>query len=316
MPADADVSIARWSLAARTLLWWLVAALGQSATASEIVKLTHQGVERTAVLHRQAPASAGARPLVVMLHGQGGTGADLRRWAGFDALADRERFVAVYPDAIDGRWSYGRPIILPMPSLNGETVDDVGFLRGLIAHLVECNIADPARVYVFGVSRGGLMAFTLACALDDVIAAAAPVLTGMTEHQRDHCKPQRPVPIVVIAGTHDATQWYDGWIYRVGRLLSVPESLEFWRARHGCTGQQARLLPHRRADDRTRVALIEWTGCTGAAPLRLYRVQGGGHQLPSRAGRRAPLSDPRLGARNADIETAEEAWAFFKRHAR
>ncbi len=308
------MSIPRWSLAA--LFWWLAAAFGHGAAASEIVKLTHQGVERTAVLHRPAPASAGARPLVIVLHGQGGTGADLRRWAGFDALADREGFVAVYPDAIDGQWSYGRPIILPMPSVKGETVDDVGFLRRLIAHLVERDIADATRVYVFGVSRGGLLAFTLACVLDDVIAAAAPVVTGMTDHQRDDCKPQRPVPIVVIAGTHDTTQWYDGWIYQTGRLLSVPESLEFWRARHGCTGQQARLLPHRRADDRTRVALIEWTGCAGAAPLRLYRVQGGGHQLPSRAGRRAPLSDARLGARNTDIETAEEVWAFFKRYTR
>jgi polyhydroxybutyrate depolymerase len=308
------VSIPRWSCAAS--LWWLAAAYGHGAAASEIVKLTHQGVERTAVLHRPAPASASARPLVVVLHGQGGTGADLRRWAGFDALADREGFVAVYPDAIDGRWSYGRPIILPMPSVKGETVDDVGFLRGLIAHLVERDIADVARVYVFGVSRGGLMAFTLACVLDNVIAAAAPVVTGMTDHQRDDCKPQRPVPIVVIAGTHDRAQWYDGWIYQSGRLLSVPESLEFWRARHGCTGQQTRLLPHRRADDPTGVALIEWTGCAIEVPLRLYRIEGGGHQLPSTAGGATPLSDPKFGRRNADIETAEEVWAFFKRHTR
>jgi polyhydroxybutyrate depolymerase len=302
----------RSSLCALASLWLVAAVGGQGALATEVVTLAHQGVERMAVLHRPAPASAGPRPL----HGQGGNGADFRRWAGLDAVADREGFVAVYPDAIDGRWSYGRPIILPMPAVGSETVDDVGFLRHLIDLLVERRIADAARIYVFGVSRGGLMAFTMACMLDDVIAAAAPVITGMTDHQRDDCKPARPVPIVAIAGTNDTTQWYDGWIFPTGRLLSVAESLEFWRARHGCTGQQGRLLPHRRADDRTRVALIEWTGCAGLGPLRLYRVQGGGHQLPSTAGGSTPLSDPQFGLRNADIETAEEVWAFFKRFAR
>jgi polyhydroxybutyrate depolymerase len=138
----------------------------------------------------------------------------------------------------------------------------------------------------------------------------------MTDHQRDDCKPARPVPLVAIAGTNDTTQWYDGWIYQAGRLLSVAESIEFWRGRHGCTGQQGRLLPHRRADDRTRIALIEWTGCAGSAPLRLYRVQGGGHQLPSTVGGSTPLSDPQFGVRSADIETAEEVWAFFKRFTR
>jgi polyhydroxybutyrate depolymerase len=310
------MSSRRSSLCGLASLWLVAAAAGQAALAAEVVTLAHQGVERTAVLHRPAPASAGPRPLVIALHGQGGNGGDFRRWAGLDAVADREGFVAVYPDAIDGRWSYGRPIILPMPTVGGETADDVGFLRGLIEHLVERRIADASRIYVFGVSRGGLMAFTMACMLDDVIAAAAPVITGMTDHQRDDCKPARPVPIVAIAGTNDTTQWYDGWIYQAGRLLSVAESMEFWRGRHGCTGQQGRLLPHRRADDRTRVALIEWTGCATPSPLRLYRVQGGGHQLPSTAGGSTPLSDPQFGLRNADIETAEEVWAFFKRFAR
>ena len=284
--------------------------------AAERLALAHQGIERAAVLHQPPGASAGPRPLVIALHGQGGNGADFRRWAGLDAVADREGFVAAYPDAIDGRWSYGRPIILPMPTVGAETVDDVGFLRRLIEDLVARKVADPTRVYVFGVSRGGLMAFTAACVLDDVVAAVAPVITGMTDHQRDDCKPARPVPLVAIAGTNDTAQIYDGWIHQTGRLLSVPESMEFWRVRHGCTGQQGRLLPHRRAGDRTRVALIEWTGCTSEAPLRFYRVEGGGHQLPSTAGGSALLSDPKVGRRNADIDTADEVWAFFKRFTR
>jgi polyhydroxybutyrate depolymerase len=72
-----------------------------------------------------------------------------------------------------------------MPTLAGEPVDDTGFIRVLIDALVGKRIADPARIYVAGASRGGLMA--IACALADRIAATAPLITGMTEWQRDDC---------------------------------------------------------------------------------------------------------------------------------
>ena len=174
--------------------------------------------------------------------GLNGTGENYHTWSGFGAVADREGFVTVYPDAIEKRWSYGRPIIAPMPALAGEPVDDTGFIRRLIDDLVGKGIADPARVYVTGSSRGGLMAYTLACALADRIAAAAALITGMTDLQRDDCRPARPVPIMMIAGTSDTSQPYDGMRFATGRLLSVPDTMEFWRMpawMHGAIGAVA-----------------------------------------------------------------------------
>ena len=299
------------------LFGFVLAALPPADTAAaETITLTHQGATRSAILHRPVGAPAGPRPLVIALHGQGGTGQDFRRWAALDAIANRGGFAVIYPDAVDGRWSYGRPIRQPMPTVAGEPADDIGFLRALIAALVARGIADPSRIYVFGVSRGGLMTFTAACALDDVIAAGAAIVTGMTDHQREDCRPARAVPLVVIAGTADTTQFYDGWVFPMGRLLSVPETLEFWRTRHGCGAQEATVLPHRRRADPTRVVLVEWTECATEKPLRYLRVEGGGHQMPSTAGRSMPLSESKFGRRNHDFETADEAWAFFKRFAR
>ena len=105
----------------------------------------------------------------------------------------------------------------------------------------------------------------------------------MTDHQREACRPARPVPLMVVAGTADPVQSYDGWLLPSGRLLSVPETLEFWRTLHGCTGQTGKPLPHREPTDTTRVALIEWTGCRTPGALRLYCVEGGGHHAPSLA---------------------------------
>jgi polyhydroxybutyrate depolymerase len=234
-------------------------------------------------------------PLVIALHGLSDTGEKFPGWAGIDVVADREGFIAVYPSALEGRWSYGRPSADPMPVVGAVTVDDVGFIRLMIDDLVARKLADTARIYVTGTSRGGLMAYTVACALADRIAAAAPLITGMTEYQREDCSPARPVPIMAIAGTNDPMQAYDGWLLANGRLLSVPETMEFWRSLLGCTKQDGKLLPHRDNGDRTRVVLIEWSSCRSGAHLRLYRVNGGGHQLPSLTGTNNPMSEQRFG---------------------
>jgi polyhydroxybutyrate depolymerase len=280
-----------------------------------VLKLTHQGIERSAVLHQPAGA-AGPAPLVVALQGLGQSAEQLRNILNLDVVADREGFAVLYPEAVELRWSYGRPIIQAMPVVGTEPIDDTGFIRLLIDDLVSRKIADPARVYLTGMSRGALMAYTLACALAGQIAAAAPLVSGMTDLQREDCRPAHPVPIMVIAGTNDPAQAYDGWLFATGRLLSVPETMEFWQALHGCTQQDGKLLPHRDNRDRTRVMLVEWSNCNGGAHLRLYRVNGGGHQIPSLTVIADAQSEQRWGMRSRDIETAEEIWAFFKNLSR
>jgi polyhydroxybutyrate depolymerase len=284
-----------------------------AAKADGLLKLSRQGVQRAALLHQPASTVGHPAPVVIALHGLGGTGSDFEQWAGFDTVADREGFVAVYPDAIDGKWSYGRPIIAAMPMIGDEPVDDVGFLRLVIDELIDKKIADPGRIYVSGASRGGLMSYTLACALSDRIAAVAPMITGMTDHQIEDCHPGRPMPLMLIAGTNDNAQVYDGWIYAAGRQESVAETLEYWRVLDGCTGQEGSLLPRRNASDRTRVAVIKWTGCRRDTEVLLYKVIGGGHQLPSLAGTPNPMNEQKFGLRNHDIESAEEVWSFVKR---
>lgn len=286
------------------------------ARADEIFKIPHQGVERQAVLHQAAALGAGPAPLVIALQGLGQDTESLERWLRLDPVADREGFRVLYLDAIDHSWSYGRPINQPMPLAGNETADDVGLIRRLIDRLVEQKIADPRRIYVTGPSRGGLMSFTLACALADRIAAAAPLITGMTEYQRDDCHPARAMPIMVVAGTADPVQSFGGGQGLLGRLLSVPETMDYWRSLHGCTGRTARALPHRDAVDKTQVTLIEWSGCRAGGQVRLYRVEGGGHQIPSLAADSSEEDIKRFGLRNRDIETAEEMWAYFKSSSR
>jgi polyhydroxybutyrate depolymerase len=92
--------------------------------------------------------------------------------------------------------------------------------------------------------------------------------------------------------------------------------MEFWRVRHGCTGQKMSPLPHRIADDPTSITLVQWTGCAIDDGVRLYRVNGGGHRVPTLTV--GPEDDwaKKVGRQNHDIETIDAFWGFAKRFAK
>jgi polyhydroxybutyrate depolymerase len=292
------------------------------AHAGETVAVSLQGIQRTALVYQPASLPAGPAPVIIALHGHGQTVESLRDLLHLDATADRGHFLAIYPEAVDGDWSYGRPIAKRMPAINGQPVDDLGFIRAIMDDLIASGRGDRTRFYIAGVSRGGLMAYTIACALAERIAGVAIALTSMTQYQREDCHPTKPVPIMVVAGTNDVVQQYDGWLAPAGRLLSVPETMEYWRLQNGCSKQDGKILPHRVNSDPTRVWLINWAECQTGGPLRLYRVSGGGHQMPSFTEdddemKRDGEADVRsFGLRNHDIETADEMWSFAKDFSR
>jgi poly(3-hydroxybutyrate) depolymerase len=86
----------------------IMASAIASASADETIKLGHQGVERGALLYQPAGAPRPA-PLVIALQGNTQTIEDLRDAFKLDPVAEREGFTVLYPDAIEHRWSYGRP---------------------------------------------------------------------------------------------------------------------------------------------------------------------------------------------------------------
>jgi polyhydroxybutyrate depolymerase len=281
------------------------------ASAQDELTIEHQGIARHAILHQPSATLVGKSPLLIYLHGVRPKDWKNHTQREIDVLADREGVITVYPEAIGFRWNYADK--LKEPQKAGDAIaDDLGFIEKLIDKLIADHSADPSRVFVLGDSGGGLMTFAVMCQLANRIAAAGPLITGMTSPQIAACNPKRAVPLMAVAGSSDFLQPYDGVLGKDYRLLSVPETMEFWRVRHGCTGQEFRLLPHRVSEDRTRILLSEWTGCAVEGAVRLYRVNGGGHQVPTfEPGN--PDWIKQAGPLNHDIETAEEFWAFAKK---
>ncbi|WP_337268659.1 alpha/beta hydrolase family esterase [Oryzifoliimicrobium ureilyticus] len=302
----------RVSLRLPLLAFFLVAGAISAHAEDQLLRYPWQGVERTAILHIPPGAAGHPAPLVVVMYGSDDKAANFQKYSGFDAVADKENFVTLYPEAIDGAWN----IIARKPVINGEPVDDVGFFRTMLNDLVEKKIADPKRIYATGFSFGALMSYTLACSLPDRIAAIATVSSAMNEAQMENCKPGHPMAVMVVNGNSDDVQPYDGAIRTYGRLTSVPETTEYWRRIDGCTGQTANFLPHLNPHDLTRANRTEWTGCQAGTGVERFRIETGGHCAPRLA---TATSDhqqdgPRFGGCSNDFETPVEVWNFFQRY--
>lgn len=276
-----------------------------------------QGVDRLYRLHNQQPGPA---PTVVYLHHRHSeAGAiearedlSLLAWDKLDELAEAEGFVTVTPAAIKGFWNHspGLGELVEHPEIGA--VDDVGFLLALVQHLIASGIADPERIYVTGLSNGAIMSFRLLCTEGNPFTAAAAFVGTMHEHHVGSCPDMPATPVMVVAGTQDRIVPYDGWIFSRGRYVSIAETMEFWRQRHGCQRQRWKLFDDTTEDDDSRVVRVWWTECDRDFAVELLRAEGGGHTAPHPE---AVSEDwlARAGGHNQDIDSVTLGWRFMQR---
>src|SRR5690348_6350105 len=163
--------------AVAAVLVLVVLGVADARAADVEYKLIFGGRERSYSLH-VPPEAVGKRdlPLVVVLHGGGGSGAAAAKQSGFDAEADRQGFVVAYPDGTR-RIAAGRPGFYTWnagdccgPAME-QHVDDVGFIRAMVAAIAAVQPIDKKRVYATGISNGGMMAYRLACDASSIFAA-------------------------------------------------------------------------------------------------------------------------------------------------
>ncbi len=257
------------------------------------------GALRHYVVHLP-PATEGRRlPVVLLLHGSGGTGRQVAAATGFAAEADLRGFVAVYPDGQGGDWNDGR---------TADGPDDVAFVRALLDTLARSIRIQPRRVYAAGISSGGIFAHRLACELPGRLAAIAVVAGGMPPAVAARCGAVPPVALIAFNGTEDQLIPYAG-----GDLLSAGESPALWAGVDHCTPDPRTVpLADRAGGDSTTVRRTTWPRCDPGTDVVLYTISGGGHSWPGSAPMRVPL----LGRTTQDLSATRTIGAFFAAHAR
>lgn len=254
------------------------------------------------------PGDASRAPIVLVLHGGGGTGADLRRRSGFDALAAAAGVVALYPDAPGRVWNDGRNPL--------NTRDDVARLLALVDDLSARGIGDARRLYVIGHSNGGGMAMRLACEAPERLSGIAVIATK-TLVAAPCPQADAPVPALFLHGSEDSIAPQDGrrvtspdariarLARRIGEAFSAPETLALWSRRNRCGGERVTEADPDPTDSVT-LRQHDFTGC--AAPLRWIEMLGAGHGWPGAA--RRPLllrAEPEV----RDVNAGAAALAFW-----
>lgn len=295
----------------------LLALLSLPASASSFSSETIEVGGRRRAFSVYVPSGpARGLPAVFLLHGGGVSTVQVRRYTQgrLDALAEKERFLVVYPEGVAHAWNGG---IEKLSKTSREDVDDVGFLAAVAERLVKGRGADRRRLYAVGVSNGGSMVHKLACKDAGRWAAAASVAGSFGTEAAASCRPSRPVPILMVHGTADPINAWGGHEIRLlvtttGSILTAPEAAAKWAALDGCSGVAERSdLPDKDPDDGTRWRLTAWRGCRAGAEVLLYKVLGGGHTWPGAE----PAYHVVIGRSSRDVDFEPLLWEFLARHA-
>ena len=248
-----------------------------------------------------------APPLLVMLHGCGQTPADFAKGTGMNALAKTFGLIVVYPaqprEAHPTRcWNWFRP------EDNRRGAGEAALLASLTRDLVRKHGADPARVYVAGLSAGASMALALARAYPELFAAvgvhsglpagaARDQASALVAMQRGDpgLRLMLPMPTIVFHGSHDRVV-----NPRNGRLV-VLRAREPYPALRGT--ETAGQVPNGRAYRRTVYRLG-----AGRPLVEHWSVAGSGHAW-SGGSSRGRFTDPK------GPDASREMIRFFLRHS-
>lgn len=300
----------------------------------ETVKVN--GFVRTMLVHLPRGYSIGKRyPVVLVLHGIGGDAAVIAHISHFNRIADQNSFIAVYPNARDGRWTvaendsvrnlggFGRR----RGGLGGDAeprrdtgvgglpVDDMLFFNELLDQVESEYSVDASRVFATGLSDGGIMDFRLGCELAGRIAAIAPVGATFPEELQESCSDWfwRAVPLLMINGTLDPVVPYNGRLsYNSGHfLLSAKDSVKAWAKMDSCGAKPVKTTIPAKTSNGLETRVETYSDCKDGSSAALYSVIKGGHTWP---GGEQYMPEERIGKTSNDFDAGEIIWKFFAEH--
>jgi polyhydroxybutyrate depolymerase len=280
-------------------------ALSCGARAADTRSLEAGGRERTYVVHRPADLARGKpAPLVIVLHGGFGTGAQAESAYGWDAKADRRGFVVVYPDGIRRSWNAGGKCC---GRAFRDSVDDVAFLTSLIETVARAENIDRRRVYLTGISNGAAMSYRYACEGRFPVAAIGAVAGSLAIP----CARPRAVSVMEIHGLADSRVPFTG-----GPGNGVASDVDW-------LGVERTLAPFRAADTcgastaaRQGAVLTTAPHCAAGHEVVLITIEGAGHQWPGANPARGLFAMLlRLDPPSTALDATDVLWTFFARHS-
>lgn len=268
----------------------------------------HNGLKRRYLIHTPSNKNSTEKlPVVIALHGGGGNAENAIKMMGFSQLANIENFIAVYPEGTGRRehklltWNATHCCGYAMTN----KIDDVGYISALIDKIIAEDNADPRRIFVTGMSNGGMMTHKLGIQLSHKIKGIAPVVSGLfgTENQ-----PDNPVSAIIINGLLDKSiPIHGGHGEGKGRkawdgtpLKPSFYQYEFWASANRCT-------INTKTESLTEKVDQIVADCPNSQKVHYYLVKDNSHAWPG--GERGS----RLGDKpSQSFNATQKIWSFFK----
>lgn len=283
-------------------------------------------IERRALVHvPKEHDGRSALPVVLMLHGAGGTAIAAAKETGWVTTSDAERILIVFPEAT--RPDAAQP---PRFGRNNHTwndgsgrfhsgernVADVEFISALLDHLESQYSVDKDRIFVTGFSNGASMSFRVGIELSDRVAAIAPVAGALWIKEP---KAAYPVSMLYITGTNDPLNPMAGGQPKMAngadfkdapdqRKPPVIDNVKTWAAMLEC-----RLEPKPVPNTPAGVTTMVYSGGRHGAVTHFTTVDGQGHIWP---GGKNFLPELIVGKATDTLNATDAIWKFFMSHAR
>lgn len=243
-------------------------------------------------------------PLVIALHGGGGSANQAELSYGLLEKAASEQYAIVFADGVKSEG------VLGIRTWNAGTcceyaanknIDDVNFIKTIIKELVKEYKIDPKRIYLTGMSNGSMMSYRYASEFSETVAAIATV--AGPQSLTTEFKPKSQVPIMHFHSMLDQRVPYLGGTGIAGNTFPpVLSGLNNWAKINGCE-----TTPKLVFEDNNYIK-YEWKNCKKS--IVYYLTKDGGHSWPGADKVRSGGDNPSTAINANDL-----MFEFFKKNS-
>ncbi|MCK4843847.1 MAG: hypothetical protein KAS83_02615, partial [Dehalococcoidia bacterium] len=254
-------------------------------------------------------------PLLFSFHGLGSNPEGQINLTNFDALAEQEGFIAVFPEATSLDPEDYLACAQYLPALPGANImwniglnwtlqycagiDDVGFVSDMVDWFETNYNIDQSCIYSTGMSNGAMFTYYVALVLPGTFAGIAPVCSPMTVNGFEF-EDVPPLTVIMMMGTADPIVNYDGLAYAYG---SMDDTVTSWLDVDNIASGPVETVWGPTSKDTTVVHRYAYSGGTDGTEVIFFKVHGGGHTWPG-----GPLYSPYVGAVTTHIDGSALIW--------
>ena len=233
-------------------------------------------------------------------------------------VAEKNNFLLIVPNGIDTKTGNAKEGKLNWNDCRNHSeeiqTDDVGFISKIIDWSIADYKVNNKRVFVTGVSNGGLMCYRLALEIPNKIAGIAAFNANF--YKESECKNTNiPIPVMIVNGINDEFMpFYGGKTkFRNEDALSSQETVNFWVKNNFQSNNSPKIEITKLGKGlKKAITYTVYDPENHKFQIRYYEIENEGHTMPGKKYILSKFIQRIIGKQNQDIEGAEIAWDFFK----